>query len=112
MDINKLVTDLAPVMSALFSSGITYIVTKNNNSLKLTEKEYEYIQQERIRIEKMLSNEIESLRLEKSNLIIELSTIRKELENLDSQEEECQRNLLLARYKIKLLEQKLSNLTQ
>ncbi|WP_407898793.1 hypothetical protein [Scytonema sp. NUACC26] len=83
------------------------MITKSNHKQSLAEKEYEFISQERERIEKMINQEIEQLRADKMNLILDIASIRKNLEELDAHEEVCQRKLVEANLTIAHLKEQL-----
>lgn len=93
IDFSKIISDLAPILSAAVTGIGTYFLTRNNNGDKLSQREYDYITQERNRIQVLINDEITQIRKDKDELRTELIEIRNKLTELEKVEDECQLKL-------------------
>jgi seryl-tRNA synthetase len=96
IDFSKIISDLAPILSAAVTGIGTYFLTRNNNGDKLSQREYDYITQERNRIQVLINDEITQIRKDKDELRTELIEIRNKLTELEKVEDECQLKLCQA----------------
>lgn len=96
IDFSKIISDLAPILSAVVTGLATYFLTRNNNNDKLSQREYDYITQERNRIQVLINDEIIQIRKDKDLLRTELIEIRNKLTELEKVEDDCQLKLCKA----------------
>ena len=109
MDINKIVADLAPFLSAFVAAYLTYLTTKSNNKKSITEREYEYIIKERDRTLKMMTDEIERLIAEKRYVQETEKVLKEQLKSSDDVQEDYQRKIIQLQYAIELLKRDMKN---
>jgi hypothetical protein len=96
IDFSKIISDIAPIISAAVTGIATYFLTRNNNGDKLSQREYDYITQERTRIQVLMNDEIIQIRKDKDELRTELIDIRNKLTELEKVEDDCQLKLYKA----------------
>lgn len=106
IDFSKIINDLAPILSAAVTGIGTYVLTRNNNKDKMSQREYDYITQERNRIQVLMNDEITQIRKDKDLLRAELIEIRNKLTELEKVEDECQLKLYKAQLIINDLKDK------
>lgn len=104
----SLIAALPPILSAAITGIVTYLATRSNAKLSMSEKEYNHVEKERQYITDTLKNIISDNKLEIQKLQATIIELHNKLQIADDAEEECQRKLLQHQYRIRELEIKLN----
>ena len=97
MQLSDLLVDkITPIISAIIAGVFSYLLTRQKNENVRLEKEYKYLDIERLRLQKYFKDELKFLREEKKTIYDELNGFGDKLKDVEEKEEDCQQKLELA----------------
>lgn len=103
----SLLAALPSVLSAAITGIVTYMATRSNSKLTMTEKEYAQLDKQRQYVIDLQKETTEQNVRELERLRAAIINLQNKLDVADKAEEECQRKLMQSNFRVRELEKQL-----